>query len=160
KIRGADDSDLTGQQLVFGDWNADGTQDLAVAAPNGSGQNNSRPQAGEGGIFYGAAGRPGAIDPGLRGAGAPHGKNLRVNGAPYYDQLGSALASGDLNGDGKEDLVITAHHADGPGNTRPDCGEVYIIFGQAVLASQIDLASSDTSTTNADVTIIGHTSSD
>src|SRR5262249_34498822 len=71
KIRGADDSDLTGQQLVFGDWNADGTQDLAVAAPNGSGQNNSRPQAGEVDIFYGAPGRPATIDLALGGAGAP-----------------------------------------------------------------------------------------
>ena len=47
------------------------------------------------------------------------------------DAMGEVVTTGDLNDDGFDDLVITAALADGPGNRRPDCGEVYIIFGRS-----------------------------
>lgn len=47
----------------------------------------------------------------------------------YGDNLGYDTATGDLNGDGLVDLVISAPFADGPGNNRNDSGEVYVFLG-------------------------------
>jgi hypothetical protein len=42
--------------------------------------------------------------------------------------MGFAIAMGDIDGNGKDDLVTTAIFADGPENMRPDCGEVYVVW--------------------------------
>lgn len=50
------------------------------------------------------------------------------------DRAGWSVATGDINGDGKKDLLIGAPQADGPSNTFTDGGEIYgmtsINFGQ------------------------------
>jgi hypothetical protein len=61
------------------------------------------------------------------------GADLIVFGQEARDGLGASLAIGDFNDDNINDLAIGAASslsgADGPDNTRPDAGEVYIIFG-------------------------------
>ncbi|MCH7484686.1 MAG: FG-GAP repeat protein [Chloroflexi bacterium] len=52
---------------------------------------------------------------------------------------GSNLAAGDINGDGVADLVVGAPGADGPGNSRDDAGEVYVLFGGPQLGGEVDL---------------------
>ncbi|MCI0727722.1 MAG: integrin alpha, partial [Chloroflexi bacterium] len=42
---------------------------------------------------------------------------------------------------GYDDLLISAYLADGPGNTRPNAGESYLVFGGSALPATIDLAS-------------------
>ena len=55
---------------------------------------------------------------------------FKVEGLAAGDYLGSSVSTaGDLNGDGKADLVLGADHADPGGRT--DAGTAYIIFGQA-----------------------------
>lgn len=66
---------------------------------------------------------------------------LTVLGAPG-DQLGSALATGDLDNDGRRELIIGA-----PGNNR-----VYIIKGSATLSGTIDLS---TTAASATLTAVG-----
>jgi len=47
-------------------------------------------------------------------------ENLLVYGAEASDLLGAGnVAIGDINGDGIQDLIVGAHGADGPSNTRP-----------------------------------------
>ena len=55
---------------------------------------------------------------------------FRINGAAVGDKLGYSVSSaGDFNGDGFDDLIVGAPHADPNGNT--DAGSAYVIFGKA-----------------------------
>ncbi|MDP2949252.1 MAG: hypothetical protein Q8P22_06915 [Chloroflexota bacterium] len=74
---------------------------------------------------------------------------LTLFGARAQDRL-SAVASGDVNGDGHPDIIVGAFAADGPDAGRPDAGEAYVIFGPPDGRKSIDLAAAQ-----PDVTILG-----
>jgi len=65
--------------------------------------------------------------------------HLRVDGQAAGDNLGEMgiFGAGDVNGDGRADLVVGAPYADN--NTRSNSGSVYVVFGQAT-ATTVDLA--------------------
>lgn len=64
--------------------------------------------------------------------------NVRIDGAFAYDHAGSSVANaGDVNADGRDDVVIGAPYASSDG--RRSSGAVYVVFGQPTL-SYIDLA--------------------
>jgi len=46
--------------------------------------------------------------------------------------VGSAITSGDMDNDTFIDIVVSSNYADGPGNARKNCGEVYIIFAAGI----------------------------
>ena len=48
-----------------------------------------------------------------------------IYGAQEEDRLGSAMAVGDVDGDGRPELLILAADADGPAAARPDAGQVF-----------------------------------
>jgi len=65
--------------------------------------------------------------------------NLQIKGAAYKDEAGYSVAgAGDVNNDGRDDVIVGARWADNNGRT--DSGSAYVIFGGSSLAS-IDLAS-------------------
>ncbi len=82
-------------------------------------------------------------------AEAPLSLILGADAGDYANDL-PALAAGDVNGDGLDDLLIGARFGDGPGNARTDSGEAYIIYGDSSLPASIDLAQGQ-----AGVTIYG-----
>ena len=79
--------------------------------------------------------------------------DLTIYGENGDDYLGHRVATGDINGDTIEDLIIGAPRADTPGGE--DAGTTYIIYGAGSLPALIDLDVS-----NADVTILGDDSND
>ncbi len=75
-------------------------------------------------------------------ANFPSPARLEVHGGAAQDQAGSAVAAGDLNGDGTADLIIGARYADPGGRT--SAGEVYAIYGGSSASGTIYLNSSFT----------------
>ena len=119
--------DRFGSALAIGDFNCDGIGDLAVGVP---GQDvNSQDGAGAVHIFYGAL------------LGLSYGSPLddfiiddnwtcmTASTPEAGDNFGSALASGDFDGDGCSDLAIGVPNEDWSG--APNAGLVYVIYGSS-----------------------------
>src|SRR5215469_14213710 len=145
-----------GAALSVGDVNNDGIADLAIGAAlfrdsaayvspddQESGHNDraasdggQRPGCGEVYVLYGSRNWPAAIDLRTPPAGTTH-----IIGATQQDRLGSQLFSADLNGDGKQDLIIGALQALAP-DAKGRTGAVYVVYGSDKLAgSTIDMLS-------------------
>lgn len=56
------------------------------------------------------------------------GADFAATGGYVYDLAGFCTAMGDLDGNGRDELFIAAPFADGPNNSIPDCGEIYVIY--------------------------------
>jgi hypothetical protein len=77
---------------------------------------------------------------------------MTIYGADSGDYLNDLplLVTGDVDGDGRDDLLIGARFGDGPGNTREDSGEAYLIYGRETLPRTLDIAAGE-----PDVTFYG-----
>jgi hypothetical protein len=129
-ILGADPNDLLGHSLAAGDIDGDGTTDVIAGAPAAGSLDNSRAQAGEARVFFGAAAWPAVLDSAAEHPGAA------VWGAEAGDELGFSVGSGDFDGDGKADVMSGALLADGPDNARADAGEAHLILSKTLLGGQ------------------------
>lgn len=122
--------DWFGDVLATGDFNGDGTEDLAVGVPTEG--LSGVPSRGVVHIAYGSAN-------GLSTTGA-HTLGHQSSGTlPSFEEaaFGRALASGDFNGDGYDDLAVGAPFDDfsvdfGTGfESLLDAGSVEVLFGSA-----------------------------
>ena len=114
----AESGDRFGAALAVGDFDGDGFDDLAVGAPNED--YGSLVDVGQFHVFYGSGG-------GLTATGDFYLPS--VPGAQSGYRLGAALAAGDFNNDGYDDLAVG-----GPGRdlgNAVDAGLVAVLFGSA-----------------------------
>ncbi|MFC1741965.1 beta strand repeat-containing protein, partial [Nanoarchaeota archaeon] len=111
-IKGINVNYSTGVATASGDVNGDGKDDVIVSANDATAN----------GVAY--AGQTYVVFGGVTGTvNLSTDANLTINGIDQSDGAGSALATGDFNGDGNDDIIIGAPSADS--NT----GETYIVYG-------------------------------
>lgn len=108
------------------DLNADGYSDLVLSSVIG----DAGPGLVDCGLVYVIYGSQMPVSRNLA-LPAPYGADVRIQGAYVGDKVSwDACGSGDFNGDSHLDLLLGAYRADGPGHSRVDGGEAYLIFGQ------------------------------
>lgn len=127
----AEAGDLLGETLATGDFNGDGIDDLAAGAPG----EGIGPLAGAGGVLvlYSTNGVGLTTD----GNRFLHQDSIGIAGlAEADDQMGGALAAGDFDGDGFDDLAVGAPgEAIGPVEA---AGGVHFLYGSQFGLNETD----------------------
>ncbi len=138
------EEDRAGWDLASGDVNSDGYDDLLIAAPFADlGGNDS----GAVYVVLGGQDLSGTLD-------ISTAASITITAEAAGDNLGRwGLSSGDVNGDGYDDVIIGALYAD-PSPSRSNAGKAYVVLGRPHFSQTIPLS------TEADVTILGAASGD
>jgi hypothetical protein len=139
---GARSGDLTGFVLTIANLNGDSARDVIIGAFGASGPAGDRLGAGAVHAVYGEAARARKIDL------ATGEQDVAVHGAASADHLGEEVASGDVTGDGFDDLILPAPFAAGASGI-PLAGRTYVIH------SPVENTTIDLSTTSVDSIIYG-----
>lgn len=115
-------NDNAGVAVAAGDINADGKADVIIGAPT---PYNARGPGKTFVVFGGSGVWPAEMNvSALNGSTGVNGTaGVEFDGVGATDQSGMALAAGDVNGDGKTDLIIGAMTSNG------DQGNDYLVFG-------------------------------
>ncbi|MBK8020004.1 MAG: cytochrome c [Chloroflexi bacterium] len=159
RIVGADYDDLMGSTVWGDDLNGDGYDEAIVSAAlwrassgiggisfgGGDGPDNFRYNSGETFVLFGRADIRGqVIDLAdlLDDEGRPVDNRLTaIYGKDANDLLGEEIAVGDLDGDGRNDLILGTLVGDGAEDTQDEAGEAWVIYTHEPFAGQmIDLA--------------------
>jgi len=120
-IAGADAHDLLSACYAGPDIDGDGVGDVMLGTSFGGGPDNARRLAGEAYIIFGSPAWEPSLDP------AASADEVILYGAEAGDRFGAAVLAGDLDGDGRMEIIAAAVEAAGPDNSRPGAGEIYII---------------------------------
>ena len=116
---------------ILSDLNGDGIPDLVAAAPLDS---SNGQWSGSVYVMYGVA-QMAANSEAQAGAA-----DVKLVGLAANDRFGVSLISGDLNGDGIDDLVVGASQADEGGT---DAGSVYVFFGPLPASGLLNASEAD-----------------
>ena len=140
RLDGVTAYDWSGRSVAAaGDVNGDGRGDLIISA------DSADPNGGGSGISYVVFGRSTGFAASINLSSLDGSSGFRLDGVATYDASGySVAAAGDVNGDGRGDLIIGAVNADPNG---VQSGSSYVVFGRSTgFAASINLASLDGST--------------
>ena len=126
---GKANDDHAGHSAVLADVNGDGYEDIVFSAPAADGYQGTKQDSGETYVFLGRDRRllPRSVE--LRGNAA----DFEILGADAYSGSGLALSAGDLDGDGRDDLIIGAQHGTGGGGSVQQAGQAYVVYGSGLI---------------------------
>ncbi len=132
-IYGAGKNDNSGFSLAAGDLNGDGIEDLLIGAPLADSRLDKKRN--DSGITYVVLGRREFAN---RDTGFQDGMaDAELHSTSAGEYTGSALAVGDVNGDGFDDVLVGGPFSDEP---EDDSGTVYVFCGRASLEGNHDLS--------------------
>jgi len=123
-LHGIHPFDESGYAVVSGDINGDGIDDVIIGANRAAGQAGEYNMAGETYVMFG---KTTAFNSVVELSSLDGSTGFMLHGIDNNDQSGTAVASGDINGDGKDDVIIGASNADPNGINA--AGETYVVFG-------------------------------
>ena len=148
-IIAAEGFSLLGDSMRIGDVNGDGIDDMILGAPfagrePGAPHGGPRTELGEVYVVFGSSTLSGSISI------AQGQQDFTISGPEQWSELGDAMAVGDVNGDGIDDIIAVAEADDAPEGSRPNAGAVYVVFGSESLGGMVDTAKDE-----QDVVILG-----
>ncbi|MEY2427115.1 MAG: hypothetical protein QOI61_2687, partial [Actinomycetota bacterium] len=118
-----------------GDFNGDGIRDIALGMWMLGADGPTRAQAGAIYVVYGKASQGASVDLAALGT-----NGVRIEGAVASDHAGWSLTGvGDVNADGKDDLLIGTPWADPGTPAKTNAGGARVVYGRAA-TTEIDLA--------------------
>ena len=147
QVTGVAQEDEFGDAVLFlPDQNSDGRDELVIGAPRNDGDGGDD----RGAVYIVRGHTPGGAFP----LGTPYAAGVerwsaRIRGTRNFSRFGATLATGDLNGDGRSDLVVGAEQAPVPGQAT---GAVYVFYGP--------IADGDWDVTDANLTLKGGAAND
>lgn len=144
RIQGDDAHDRFGASVSSGDFNGDGIDDIIIGAYEADPVGRSR--AGETYVVYGSFTFPANLVVDLNSVPA----DITIYGNDPYDHAGYSVSSGDINGDGIDDIIFGAHGSEPPGGG--DGGEAYVIYGHRSFPPNHTV---NLNSESADITIYG-----
>lgn len=136
-IFGAAANDIASDTALHADFNLDGFDDLAIASPNHTSLGRI-----DAGVVHVLLGRAGGWPTDVDLANLPPESELAVTAiwgalgtsGDGGDKIGYSAASGDLDHDGRPDLILNEMLGNGVQPAATDVGNLIVLGGQAVLA--------------------------
>ncbi|MFW6730722.1 MAG: beta strand repeat-containing protein [Synechococcus sp.] len=130
-INGQNAYDFSGYSVANGgDVNGDGLTDLIIGAYRGD-PTTAGPGNNDGGRSYVVFGKTTTAAVSLSAVAAGNG-GFVIQGQAAYDNSGFRVSSaGDVNGDGRADLIVAAPFGDPNLSTAINAGRSYVVFGKA-----------------------------
>src|SRR5262245_981841 len=139
-IRGAERGDFLGTELFLADVDGDGLKDLLFTAQNYNGPAGARREM-CGGAFILFGRRDLFVESRVIDMAAPPPELAMMYGARPGDRLGIWIEAGDIDGDGRQDILVGADmYAADAFSAEYHRGSAYVVYGRATYPAVLDLA--------------------